>query len=79
MCCGLPLPPDEKSSWPGRAFASATNSFTFFAGTDGCTIITQVIAATMLTGSKLLIGSKLTFWYKLGAKFNTLSLMPPIV
>ena len=38
MCGSVPLPPEAKLSCPGRAFASASNSRSDFAGTDGCTI-----------------------------------------
>ena len=38
-CWGLPIPGDPWLSVLGRAFASATSSFAFFAGTDGCTTI----------------------------------------
>ena len=40
-CSVLPLPAEPKVSCPGRAFASATSSFTDFTGSDGCTPITM--------------------------------------
>ncbi|MNC88414.1 hypothetical protein D3C83_42260 [compost metagenome] len=36
---GEPTPAEPKLSCPGRALASAINSFTFFAGSDGWTAI----------------------------------------
>src|SRR5690349_13926718 len=35
-CAELPAPGDEYEIWPGFARASATSSFTFFTGSDGC-------------------------------------------
>ena len=36
MCGELPVPAEPYDSLPGLAFMYATNSFTSFAGTDGC-------------------------------------------
>ena len=49
-----PLPAEPKRNWPGRAFASAMNSCTDFAGNVGCTTTTYETPATVLTGAKSL-------------------------
>ena len=46
----VPLPDEAKLIWPGLDLASAMNSFTVFAGTEGCTSITlgtRAISATV--------------------------------
>ena len=39
-CWVLPVPEDAQVSSPARVFANATSSFTFFVGSDGCTVST---------------------------------------
>ena len=56
-CCELPLPEDEKVSWPGLCRASAISSCTVLAGTDGCTTRTFETVPTMVTGAKSRTGS----------------------
>ena len=51
---------------PGFARASATNSGTVFAGTDGWTIIANGIDATSDTGVKSLTGSNGSFGLSAG-------------
>ncbi|MNC88198.1 hypothetical protein D3C83_39900 [compost metagenome] len=51
-CVPDPLPPDAKLICPGLDFASATSSFTDFAGTAGLTIRTYGADATRVTGAK---------------------------
>ena len=52
-----PLPAEAKLSAPGFARASAIRSFTFFAGTPGCTTSTNGSVAISEIGWKSLIGS----------------------
>ena len=51
-CAELPLPPLAKLSFFGCALASAINSFTVFAGSDGCTINTIGAEVVSVTGAK---------------------------
>ena len=51
---------------PGFARASAMNSSTVFAGTDGCTIIANGIEATSDTGVKSFTGSNGSFGLSAG-------------
>ena len=48
----LPTPAEAELSVPGRAFASASNSCTERAGSEGCTTKTLVIVTTRLTGAR---------------------------
>ena len=51
----------RKLSWPGRARASATTSFTDFAGTDGCTENSNGAWAGYETGAKSRVESYAIF------------------
>ena len=53
-----PTPPEPKLNSPGFAFASATNSCTVRAGTEGLITIIGAAVATIDTGAKSLNGSK---------------------
>jgi hypothetical protein len=53
----VPLPPEPKFISPGLLFASAMNSLSVAAGTDGLVIITFGTVATRLTGAKSFTGS----------------------
>jgi hypothetical protein len=48
----VPWPKDAKSSLPGCDLARATSSFTFFAGTSGCTTRMFGTEATSVIGAK---------------------------
>jgi hypothetical protein len=50
----VPGPPEPKSTLPGFAFRYATNSFTFFTGTEGFTASTRGVVATNVIGVKSL-------------------------
>ena len=50
----MPLPPEEKVSSPGFAFAAAITSAGVFAGFDGFRIITLETPPTKATGAKSL-------------------------
>ena len=60
------MPDEPYVSFPGCAFASAMNSRIFLAATDGCTASTLVDDTASVTGSKSLMGSNGSFWYRLG-------------
>ena len=47
-----PLPAEPSVIWPGRALASATSSFRFFAGMDGCTTSMVEVVMTGVSGWK---------------------------
>ena len=66
ICDWMPLPPEPKLSLPGCVLASAINSFTFAAGTEGCTTSTWPALATIEIGEKSAIGSKPRCLYKCG-------------
>ncbi len=53
----MPLPPDEKVTWPGLALAWATTSIGAAAGLDGLTIMTLDTPPTSAIGAKSLTGS----------------------
>ena len=52
MWIEVPLPEDAKLILPGFAFASAMNSATDLAGTEGFTIITFGTSATIAAGAR---------------------------
>jgi hypothetical protein len=58
MCCVLPTPEDAYFKSPGFAFASATSSFTSFAGTAGFTTSTFGTTTIRPTGCRSFNGSK---------------------
>ena len=51
-CPVEPMPAVAQPSWPGRALAKATSSFTVFTGTDGCTTSTCGAFEVPITGVK---------------------------
>ncbi|MND00280.1 hypothetical protein D3C83_188340 [compost metagenome] len=51
-CVDEPVPAEAYAIWPGRARATAMNSFTFFAGTEGWIAIVDMTAASIATGVK---------------------------
>jgi hypothetical protein len=57
MCPIDPMPPEPKFTGFFCALIQATSSFMFFAGTEGCTMITSGTTATRLTCVKFLIES----------------------
>src|SRR4051812_11357239 len=73
-CVAEPTPVCENEIWPGDFFASAINSFTFFAGTDGCTTSIYGCVPTSDTGAKSFAGSYGSFLNRLG-----LIATPPVV
>ena len=64
MCDWMPLPPEPKLSLPGCDLASAISSFTFFAGTDGCTTSTCPALAIIEIGAKSVNASKAWCLYR---------------
>ena len=56
-CVPLPTPDEPKLSWPGFCFASAINSLTDFAPSEGDTSSRLVLTAIWLAGAKSLTGS----------------------
>ena len=56
-CVDEPLPLEAKESSPGRALASAMNSFTFFTGRLGVTTSSSGELDTTVIGAKSRIGS----------------------
>ena len=65
--CGLvPRPAEPKVMVPGFALASAMNSFTVFAGTDGCTVRMFGDSTTSEIGAKSRSASYGSFAYMLG-------------
>jgi hypothetical protein len=58
------LPPGRGvRSSPGRAFANAINSFTVFAGTEGCTTSTLGLVANGAIAAKSFTRSYASFGY----------------
>ena len=61
------VPPEVPAvNCPGRALASATNSFTLFTGKDGCVSSTFCVSANWLIMVKSRSGSKLNLVNRLG-------------
>jgi hypothetical protein len=61
------VPPEVADvNCPGRAFASAISSFTFFTGREGCTTSTVCVSASWLTIVKSLIESNGSFAKSVG-------------
>ena len=56
-CPVLPVPADAKVSWPGLALASATSSFTLFAGNEGVTASRLTAMPSGVMGLKSRTGS----------------------
>src|SRR5829696_3337408 len=63
---GAPAPLEENVSAPRLAFASAINSLTVFAGTEGCSASTFGTVATAVIGAKSFCTSYGSFSYRLG-------------
>jgi hypothetical protein len=51
-CGELPVPGVEYEYWPGFAFARSINSFSDFAGMEGCTARMKGADASSATGAK---------------------------
>ena len=51
-CVWLPMPKEPKPSSPGRAFASATRSFTLLTGSEGLITSPKVLVAVCVIGAK---------------------------